>query len=281
MALCKTACASPGKCHMENHTPPSTRNQLRLLSYNMQLGIRSRHYGDYLAKSWRHLLPPVHPTQHLEPIAQRIRHHDIVALQEADSGSFRTRSLNLVRFLAERAEYPYWKLHNHRQLAGLARHAMGILSQLPLLEFRHHKLPGRVPGRTALHCELSTYHEGGAGEPVQLIVTHLALGESDRRHQLSYLHEVLGDSRLIVLMGDLNCETDELRRHPFFREREFLHHPEITPTFPSWQPKKILDHILVSPDLKIVGGGTVDFPWSDHLPVALSVELPPGLSFSE
>ncbi len=280
MAICQHAWTPQSNTRMEN-PPPSDPRRLRLLSYNMQVGIRSRHYGDYVAQSWRHLLPPAHPTQHLEPIATRIRRHDVVALQEADAGSFRTRSLNLVRFLAERAEYPHWKLHNHRQLGGIARHAMGILSQLPLQNFQHHNLPGRVPGRAALQCELATQHEGGEGEPVQLIVTHLALGENDRRAQLSYLHDKLGDARLIVLMGDLNCETDELRRHPFFRERDFLHHPEIRPTYPSWQPKKILDHILVSPALKIVGGGTVDFPWSDHLPVALTVELPPGLQFSD
>ncbi len=273
-------CATVARTMTEAH-PSSTGNRLRLLSYNMQLGIRSRHYGDYLAQSWRHLLPPAHPTQHLEPIAQRIRSHDVVALQEADAGSFRTRSLNLVRFLADRADYPYWKLHNHRQLGRVARHAMGILSLRPLLRFQYHTLPGRIPGRAALQCELATYHDDGPAEPVHLIVTHLALGENDRRSQLSYLHDSLGDARHVVLMGDLNCETDELRRHPFFRERGFLHHPELSPTFPSWRPNKVLDHILVSPDLRIVDGGTVDFAWSDHLPVALTVELPAGLSFSE
>lgn len=254
---------------------------MRLLSYNMQLGIRSRRYGDYFTQSWRHVLPPADPREHMEPIAQQIRHHDIVALQEADAGSFRTRSLNLVRFLAERAGYPHWKLHNHRQLGAVARHAMGVLSQLPLCEFRYHTLPGRVPGRAALQCELPTRNENGAAEPVQLVVTHLALGENDRRRQLSFLHDELADARLVILMGDLNCETDELRRHPFFRERGFLHHPEISPTYPSWQPKKILDHILVSPDLSIIDGGTVNFAWSDHLPVALTVELPAGMRFSE
>lgn len=260
---------------------PDPTRQLRLLSYNIQLGIRSRHFGDYLTQGWRHLLPPAHPTRHLEPIASQIRNHDVVALQEADAGSFRTRSLNLVRFMAERAEYPYWKFHNHRQLGSIARHAMGVLSQLPLLKFRHHKLPGRVPGRTALQCELATTKDGQPGEPLQLIITHLALGEEDRRAQLSFLHELLEDANLIALMGDLNCETDELRRHPLFRERNFLHHPEIAPTFPSWKPQKVLDHILVSPALRIIDGGTVDFPWSDHLPVALTIELPDGVRFSE
>lgn len=245
----------------------------------MQLGIRSRHPGDYLIKSWRHLLPPSHPTRHLEPIAAQIKHHDLVALQEADVGSFRTHSVNLVHFLAENAGYPYFEHHNHRRIGRVARHAMGLLSRFPLAEVRSHSLPGRIPGRAALIAKIPTCtHCGTRGEPLVVIATHLALGERDRRSQLSYLQEEVGPARFVVLMGDLNCELDELRRHPFLRAQEFLHHPEIAPTFPSWRPKKILDHILVSADLEIVDGGTVNFPWSDHLPVAMTIALPDGLS---
>lgn len=263
-----------------NETRPQP-NQLRLLSYNMQLGIRSRHYGDYLAQSWRHLFPPAHPTRHLEPIAAQLQGHDLVALQEADVGSFRTHSINLIHFLAEHAGYPHFEHHNHRRLGRIARHAMGLLSRFPLASFHSHSLPGRVPGRAALFGEIATVDaHGHAAEPVIVIAAHLALGEQDRRSQLSYLQEQVGNARMVVLMGDLNCETDELRRHPFLREHDFLHHPEIAPTFPSWRPKKVLDHILVSADLKILEGGTVNFRWSDHLPVSMTVALPDGLSLA-
>ncbi|RLA02990.1 MAG: EEP domain-containing protein, partial [Gammaproteobacteria bacterium] len=30
---------------------------IRLLSFNIQVGIQTRHFGDYIMASWQHLLP--------------------------------------------------------------------------------------------------------------------------------------------------------------------------------------------------------------------------------
>jgi endonuclease/exonuclease/phosphatase family metal-dependent hydrolase len=51
-------------------------------------------------------------------------------------------------------------------------------------------------------------------------------------------------------------------------------------TFPSWRPHKMLDHILVTPSLKTQDIRVLNFPCSDHLPIALDVQLPDGLELT-
>ena len=48
-------------------------------------------------------------------------------------------------------------------------------------------------------------------------------------------------------------------------------------TFPSWQPKRSLDHILVSHTLRILDVEVLDYPLSDHLPLSMTIGLPEGI----
>ena len=59
---------------------------LRLLTYNMQVGISSRSFRHYLTRSWQHLLPHSGRMDNLDSIAGMLAGFDIVALQEADGG---------------------------------------------------------------------------------------------------------------------------------------------------------------------------------------------------
>ena len=49
-------------------------------------------------------------------------------------------------------------------------------------------------------------------------------------------------------------------------------------TFPSWRPHRNLDHILVSPNLRVERARVLDYALSDHLPLSMEVELPAGVS---
>lgn len=245
---------------------------LRLLTYNMQVGIRTRQPRDYLTQSWRHMLPARTRTRHLEPMAQMLRDHDLVAIQESDAGSWRTRSLNLMDYLAAQAEYPFWHSHSHRRVGPFARHAMGVLSRLELRAIQAHALPGRVPGRAAVVYRIETSRGGLA-----VVVTHLALGRVDRARQLSHIAGLVAGDEHVILMGDLNCDYDELAAHPVLRERGFQGPQAVLHSYPSWQPRRQLDHVLVTPGFRILDAQATPFGWSDHLPVRVDVALPSGL----
>ena len=54
-----------------------------------------------------------------------------------------------------------------------------------------------------------------------------------------------------------------------------LRPPKESPhTFPSWEPSRAIDHILVSEPLEPVSFEVLPLRVSDHLPVAMTLELP-------
>jgi endonuclease/exonuclease/phosphatase family metal-dependent hydrolase len=251
--------------------PPASagRRPLRLMSYNIQTGIETRYYHQYVTRGWRHLLPDTQRLGNLDRIAELVADFDIVGLQELDAGSLRSGFINQTAYLAQRGGFPYWHFQTNRRIGRLARHSNGVLSRLRPLEVRDHKLPGMIPGRGALMLRY-----GGPGEHLHVILLHLALSQGGRMRQLAYVAELVNRCRHVVVMGDLNClsRSDEMRfltRHTDLREP--LHG---LPTYPSWRPQRNIDHILVSSTLSVRTAEVLDYPLSDHLPITMEVELP-------
>jgi len=247
--------------------------RLRLLSYNIQTGIATSRYRHYLTHSWKHLLPCPQRLDNLDRIAALIQEYDIVGLQETDGGSLRSGFINQTEYLALRARFPYWYDQRNRNLGHLAQHSLGVLSRYRSSEITEFKLPGVIPGRGALAVRY------GAGRGSLLLVTvHLALGRRARRRQLEFIADLVRDFEHVVLMGDLNCEPDSREIHWLWRHaglREPIHGLH---TFPSWRPRRSLDHILVSESVEIRETRVVNAPISDHLPIAMEVILPPEVA---
>ena len=61
--------------------------RLRLMSYNIQAGIHSRHYRDYFAQGWKHILPHGERQRNLASIGAQLHGYDIVGLQEVDAAA--------------------------------------------------------------------------------------------------------------------------------------------------------------------------------------------------
>lgn len=248
------------------------RGSLRLLSFNIQAGIQTRNYRHYVTKSWQHLL--AHPEQrgHLEKIGRILHNYDVVALQEVDGGSLRSGFINQVQFLAEQAMFPYWYQQLNRNLGKLAQHSNGLLSRICPCALEDHKLPGLIPGRGAIVARF-----GNKKESLVLIMLHLSLGSRAQHRQLDYVRKLIADHPHVVLMGDMNTHFRDILDSPALQdvglatpERE--HH-----TFPSWQPSRGLDHILVTRSLKIKKLQVLNCTLSDHLPVAMEILLPKAL----
>ncbi len=240
---------------------------LKLLSWNIQAGVNSSRFSDYLTHSWKHVLPHRGRVQVMDRIAALVARFDIVALQESDSGSLRTGFVNQTEYLAERGGFSYWRDQTNRRLGTVARHANGLLARVRPAAVAVHALPG-VPGRGLIHARFD------AGEPFDVLVVHLALGRRSRRRQIGFLAEVLRDCRHAVVMGDFNC-TPESREMRLLTASVPLRAPPVSPaTFPSWRPKRHLDHILVTPDIEMRRFYVPEWTCSDHLPVALEVVLP-------
>ena len=91
--------------HLEASGLPED-GRLRLLSFNIQVGISTERYRHYLTRSWQHLLPHNGRAGNLQKIGELLADFDLVALQEADGGSMRSGYVNQVEHLAQLGAFP-------------------------------------------------------------------------------------------------------------------------------------------------------------------------------
>jgi endonuclease/exonuclease/phosphatase family metal-dependent hydrolase len=252
-------------------TPPVSGRRIRILSYNVQVGISSKRFHHYFTNSWKHFLPYQGRLGNLDSVARFISGFDLVGLQELDAGSLRSQFINLAQYLAERSDHPYWYSQTNRNLGKIAQHSLGLLSRYHPHTVVEHKLPGVIPGRGALEAHFGAEH--GTGSLVIMLV-HLSLGQRARQMQMEYIAEVLRDHEHVVVMGDMNCSchTDEVRR---LVRKTRLQEPLATQkTYPSWRPIHAFDHILVTPGLGVSQVDVYNVNYSDHLPVGVEVIVP-------
>ncbi len=230
--------------------------------------MASRRYADYLLHSWKYFLPHPNRWRNFDAMAHRLKHYDLVALQETDPGSLRTGFDNFTEYLARRAGFPYWFEQINREVGSLSRHGNAILCRDRPFEVVDHKLPG-IRGRGALITLFGLPRSGLA-----VISVHLALGKRPRILQIQSLCECVKEYNHVILMGDFNCDLNSREMRMLF-SRTGLRAPRKTgDTFPSWRPKRRIDHILVSPGISIVKAATLGWNYSDHLPVDMQIALP-------
>lgn len=251
--------------------PLAARQTLSLLSFNIQTGVDTRDFHEYLTKSWKHILPLRERISNLNRIAELIQNYDLVGLQEVDSGSLRTGFLDQTEYLAHRARFPYWYRQVNRSLGKIAQHSNGVLSRIRPHAVDEHRLPG-LRGRGAMLVELPTNEES-----LLICIMHLALGKRARRLQLGYIGELVKEYSHLVVMGDFNCSADSRELRGLVANTHLRSPVESLNTFPSWRPNRKFDHILVSESLRLSNTRVLEQTHSDHLPICVDIELPAGV----
>lgn len=248
-----------------------TSNEIiKLLTFNIQVGNSTSHFHHYLTRSWQHILPYKDRVKNLQRIADLIKQYDFVALQEVDGGSLRSSGINQTEFLAKLANFPYWHQQTNRNLGKFAQHSNGMLTRFRPNMIEDHPLPG-MRGRGAIFSRF------GEGEDALIIVVmHLALRKKARKEQLDYIYKMIAPYRYHILMGDMNAETLELVENSALQKLDLVL-PQNTATYPSWNPKRCLDHILLSKELTVENVNVLQQPISDHLPIEVSIKLPDAL----
>ena len=153
-----------------------------------------------------------------------------------------------------------------RQLAEERR----LLCSLNGYDASNYDLPGRIPGRGALWVRF-----GDGDARLVLVVAHLSLGPKARKRQFGFLAELIGREKHAVLMGDLNCTVHSEECRSLFHKTSLTAPREAPPsTYPSWRPRRAIDHILTTPSVRIEELWTLPHPVSDHLPLAARVSVP-------
>jgi len=239
---------------------------VRILTYNIQVAIGSHRYRHYLLHGWKHVMPHGQTIRNLDRIAEVIKPFDVVALQEVDSGSFRTRFVNQAEYLAEKTGFSHWESLVTRDFGFVAQHTNSLLSRTPPSRVVTHRLPGLMEGRGLLEAE---YHLDG--RPVSILCTHLALNCRARIRQVRYISDLINDRDSAILLGDFNCQPNSRGIRYFMNQTRLSTSSPLHASYPSWRPSRVIDHILTTDDLELSDLGTLPDILSDHLPVGATV----------
>lgn len=240
---------------------------MNLLTWNIQAGIGTARYRDYLLHAHRQVIQTSSKTVALHNIAREIARYDVVCLQEVDLGGRRAGYRSQVDAIASQSGHAHVAVQQNRAIPGISRHGNAILSHWPLAQVRDMKLPGRIGGRGCLVADV----EGPL--PLRVACLHLSLGAPDQTLQLAAVAGALRHARAWVAMGDFNCGVRSAPLEAFCGMSGGKLPQSAPKTFPSWRPRRDYDHIVCGGQLSLTHYRSEAATFSDHLPVSASVAV--------
>lgn len=254
---------------------------VRLICYNIEYceGIEGIWY-QYL-KFWRIFFLPRGLQEQMIAALLKLK-PDILALVEVDIGSWRNRGRDEVKYLerklhlhdfVEKVKYPlrgWMKLFHHLPI--LNKQANALISKFKLQQIKYHVFhegTKRMVIEAVINCP----------KPVTLLLAHLSLGKAARREQLLELTKIVNSiTPPVILMGDFNTfngitEIKSLLQKTHLKDLVSLDKHSLPLTQPAWHPKRRLDYILTSANIKVRKYSILNFHFSDHLPLLVEFEL--------
>ena len=238
---------------------------MKLLTWNVQAGIGTSRYRDYLLRAHLQLVHAPSKTAILQNIAREISPYDVVCLQEVDLGGRRAGYSSQVDVIAALSGHTHVAVQENRRIPGISRHGNAILSHWPMTRVRDLKLPGQVAGRGCLVADIAGPHA------VTIACLHLSLGRADQMLQLTAVSEAVRGARAWAAMGDFNCVGHGAPLESFCETTGGRMHRPALPTFPAWRPRWDFDHIISGGDLSVTHYACEPATFSDHRAVSAEV----------
>lgn len=248
---------------------------MRFLLYNMRYAT-----GSGLAFHW-----PLPGIGYIKDTASNLRRivdfvvemqPDIAGLIEVDTGSIRSRSINQADAIA-------------RALG----HASSFETKYGLKSFPSHVPIMRNQGNafiTGSHISNERIHYFDAGikrlilelelDNLSVFLVHLSLKYSHRHYQLRCLHTLIREThKPLIVAGDFNTLRGDYEIELFMGATGLRSANKLAePTYPSHSPRKQLDFILHSSDIRVMDFRIPKARYSDHLPLVCDFEIDAGMA---
>lgn len=201
------------------------------------------------------------------------RDPDVLGLVEVDLGSYRTGRKNQTQTIADKLGH----YHAYRSKYGLA----SKWNLVPIFN----KLGNAFLTRDSITTEKFHYFNKGMKKLVieleldnlTIFLVHLALSSRVRHHQLAELYALVKETeKPHIVAGDFNALWGEQEINLFLAATNLQNaNTESIPSFPSWAPKRHLDFILHSSNIRPLGFSMPQVGLSDHLPLIFDFDIAP------
>ncbi len=229
------------------HFTSAQSHQLRVLSYNIRNGKGLDNVTSY---------------RRIADVLLRAQ-ADVIALQELDSVTQRSKQEDVLKNLAELTGM--YKVYAPAIDFNGGKYGVGVLSKEKPLSFRYLSLPGREEKRVLLLVEFERYF---------FLCTHLSLTEEDRLTSASMIsNEVARSNKPVILAGDLNDHPTSVFMKSLQEQWKLL--SVEANSYPADNPDRCIDYILTRKQdpFKAKSSMVIDEPMaSDHRPVLVVLE---------
>lgn len=196
---------------------------------------------------------------------------DVIGLVEVDRGSFRTRQTCQAEVIANTlghyhvVETKYGRDTMIAKVPVVNRQSNALLSRLQIARHRFHYFQEGVK-RLVIEASLPQ---------CTVFLVHLSLTYRNRQQQLERLYRLI--SRVegpVIVAGDFNVLWGDRELELFLAAANLVSaNLDNQPSHPSPAPKRQLDFILHSPDLRVRDFAVPDVRYSDHAPLICDFDL--------
>ena len=196
---------------------------------------------------------------------------DIIGLIEVDSGSFRSGKNNQAEGIA-------WELqHDHiyqskypassmaRKVPLLNKQGNAILTNQEIISQKFHYFREGVK-RLVIELELADF---------SVFLVHLSIKYRHRQYQLQDLHTMINkEKKPVIVAGDFNVFWGDRELQLFLAATGLKNaNGNGQPSHPSRAPRRQLDYIFHSPQIKINDFQIPQVKFSDHTPLVCEFEI--------
>lgn len=239
-------------------------NSMRFLLYNIRYaaGIgRQFHfpvpYSGYLKNTNGNLKKIVGFIKSVNP--------DIIGLIEVDSGSFRSEKSNQAEAIAWEMEHfhVYQSKYSITSMAQkvpvVNKQGNAILTNRDIKSEKFHYF-GKGIKRLVIELEL---------EDLSVFLVHLSIKYRHRQYQLQDLYAMVKNvNKPVIVAGDFNVFWGDRELELFLAATGLKNANSVRhPSHPSRSPRRQLDYILHSPQIRITGFQIPHVKLSDHVPL--------------
>jgi endonuclease/exonuclease/phosphatase family metal-dependent hydrolase len=196
---------------------------------------------------------------------------DIIGLIEVDCGSFRCEKNNQAEGIA-------WELqHDHIYRSKYSLNS--VAQKLPLLNKQGNAI---LTNREILSQKFHYFHNGVKRLVIELeladlsvFLVHLSIKFRHRHYQLQDLHRIIKDiKKPYIVAGDFNVLWGSRELELFLAATGLKNaNKNGQPSHPSRAPRRQLDYIFHSPQIRITDFEIPQVKFSDHTPLVCEFEI--------